>query len=419
MPSFQYSALDATGRSVNGLIDAASRAEAIARLSERSIYVTDVDSSDHSGKADHKSDVQPSPAAELPLPWRRRVSLRLHAAMLQQLATALGAGLELLPALRVVQQQAANEALQTLVGDLAQRVRSGESLSEAMAKHPGDFSRLETSMVRVGETAGVLEQVMRHLSDFAERDLEVREKIRSAAAYPVFVLALALISVVIIITVILPGVISTVTESVGTLALPLPTRILMGISSVLRSFGWLLAIGLALLIWAFRSWLARPEGRLSFDTFKLRIPVLGTAIRRIAVARFARTLGTLSKSGIQILDALRVLRDTLGNEALACKIDEAAAGIRQGESIAEPLRKTGEFPPLLIQVIAMGEKTGRLDELLLQTADAHEKETSAAIQRVMTILPAVFIVLLALVVAFILVSVLLPIINMQTSLSGM
>ena len=162
--------------------------------------------------------------------------------------------------------------------------------------------------------------------------------------------------------------------------------------------------------------MSRPEGRLAFDKFKLRIPVLGTAIRRIAVARFARTLGTLSKSGIQILDALGVLRDTLGNEALARRIDEAAAGIRQGESIAEPLRKTGEFPPLLIQVIAMGEKTGRLDELLLQTADAYEKETSAAIERVMTILPAVFIVLLALVVAFILVAVLLPVIEMQASL---
>jgi len=419
MPSFHYRALDSNGQAVTGEIDADGRAEAIARLTEQNIYVTDIDADMRFEKAHHRSKTEGSTTARFGLPWTRRVSLRVRASMLRQLATALHAGLELLPALRVVEQQAENEALRALVSDLAERVRSGESLSEAMGAHPREFSRLETSMVRVGETAGVLDQVMGYLSDFAEHDVDIREKIRSAATYPVFVLTLASISVVIIVTVILPQVIRTVTDSVGSVALPLPTQILLGFSRVLSSFGWLLVIGLILAIWAFRAWLSRPLGRLAFDKFKLRIPVLGTAIRRIAVARFARTLGTLSKSGIQILDALLVLRDTLGNEALARKIDEAAAGIRQGESIAEPLRKTGEFPPLLIQVIAMGEKTGRLDELLLQTAQAYEKETSAAIQRVMTILPAIFIVLLALVVAFILVAVLLPVISMETSLPGM
>mgnify|MGYP000869654841 CR=1 FL=1 len=172
-------------------------------------------------------------------------------------------------------------------------------------------------------------------------------------------------------------------------------------------------------IWTPFFWVARPEGRYALDRFKLRIPVLGGAIRKIAVARFARTLGTLSKSGIQILEALDVLRGTLGNEALARRIDEVSAQITRGESIAEPLRQTGDFPPLLIQVIAMGERTGRLDELLLQTASAYEKDTAAAIGRVMTLLPGVLIVLLALVVVFILSGVLLPIIEMQTALPGM
>jgi len=229
-------------------------------------------------------------------------------------------------------------------------------------------------MVRVGETAGLLDQVMGHLADFAERELEVRQKIRSAATYPAFVMVLAAVSVVIIVTVILPRVLSAVAENISLL--------------------------------------------LAFDRFKLRIPVLGTAVRKVAVARFARTLGTLSKSGIQILEALGVLRDTLGNEALAQRIDEVAAGVTRGQSIAEPLRQTGEFPPLLIQVIAMGEKTGRLDELLLQTAEAYEKETAASIQRVMTLLPAIFIVLMALVVAFVLAAVMLPIVQMSISVPG-
>jgi len=410
MAKFRYSALDKSGRNVTGEIAAPGKAEAIASLSAESVYVMDIEA---------LRTTESKAATGLRLPGRRRISPRGHAGTLRQLATALGAGLPLLSALRVVEQQAESESLGRLMSDLSERVRSGESLSEAMAAWPREFSRLEVSMVRVGETAGVLDQVMGYLSDFAERNVEIREKIRSAATYPAFVLLLAAVSVVIIVAVILPPVIRTVTETVGSAALPTPTRILLSFSGLLASFGWALAILLAFGIWAFRAWLSRPAGRLAFDRFKLRVPVLGTALRRMAVERFARTLGTLSKSGIQILEALQVLRDTLGNEALAQKIDQVAADITQGQSIAEPLRKTGEFPPLLIQVIAMGERTGRLDELLLQTADAYEKETSAAIQRVMTILPAVLIVMLALVVAFILTAVLLPIIGMETMMPGM
>jgi len=337
--------------------------------------------------------------------------------VLRQLATALQAGLPLLSALRVVEEQADTSALRGLISDLADRVKAGEALSQAMQAHPREFSRLEVSMASVGETVGLLDQIMGYLSDFAERDVEIREKVRSAAAYPVFVLALACVSVVIVLAVVLPRVLGTVTATVT--ALPWPTRVLMGLSQLVASYGWLMLIVLAGAVWGFRTWLAWPRGRLAFDRFKLRIPVLGTALRRIAVARFARTLGTLSKSGVQILEALHVLRDTLGNEALSRRIDEAAASIRQGESIAEPLRLTGEFPPLLIQVIAMGERTGRLDQLLLQTAEAYEKETANAVGRVMAVLPAVFIVLLALVVLFVLSAVLLPIIEMETSVPGM
>ncbi len=410
MPSFEYSALNASGQKLSGQIDASARSQAISNLAAQEIYVTQIDSEDAKGAG---------LAASAGLKRSRRVPLRLKVGMLLQLATALKAGLPLLPALKVVLKQAQNKSLRNLMGDLAERVQSGEALSGAMSEHSRDFSPLETSMVRVGETAGVLDQVMGYLSEFAEHELDIREKIRSAATYPILVLGVAAISIIIMVTSVLPPVIASITESVGQAALPMPTQILMGVSSFLRSFGWLVVIVLILGIWRFRTWLAKPEGRLAFDTFKLRIPVLGTAIRRVAVGRFARTLGTLSKSGIAILDALKVLRDTLGNEALAQKVDQAADGIIQGQSVAEPLAQTGEFPPLLIQVIAMGEQTGKLDELLLQTADAYEKETSAAIERVMTILPVVFIILLALVVVFILAAIILPIIEMTGSAASM
>ncbi|MBN1554208.1 MAG: type II secretion system F family protein [Phycisphaerae bacterium] len=411
MASFTYNAMDEAGQAVSGSIDAPNRGEAIAQLAARKIFVTDIQAG---------SD---TPASKDGLSWsfprRRRVPRRARAAMLRQIATALQAGLPLLSALHVVYEQADSNAMKTLLHDLAQRVQAGESLSDAMAAHGRDFSALDVSMVRVGETAGVLDEVMGHLADFAEHDMDIREKVRSAATYPIFVLCLAAVSVVVIITAILPRVMGTVMEGLGGASLPAPTRILLWLSEFLQSYGWLVLIVLIAAGWGFNAWRNRPAGRLALDKFKLRVPVLGTALRRVAVARFARTLGTLSQSGIQILEALHVLRGTLGNEALARKIDKVAADIKQGQSIAEPLRETGEFPPLLIQVIAMGEKTGRLDELLLQTANTYEKETTSAIQRVMTVLPAVFIVVLALVVVFILAAVLLPIIEAETALPGM
>lgn len=408
MPHYRYNALDAVGSAVNGTVAADSRQGAIAALAGRAIYVTDL----------REAADKEAPAGGLRLAWPgRRITLRAKAAMLRQLATALKAGLPLLSALRVVEAQADTSAMRDLAADLAADVQGGQSLSGSMEAHGRDFSHLEASMVRVGETAGMLDQVMGYLSEFAEKDLDVRERIRSAAAYPLFVLALAAVSVILVMTVILPRVLSTVSETVG--VLPVPTKIVMALSHFLLGYWWAVLGLIAGAGAAFRWWVSRPSGRFVFDRFLLQIPVVGTALRRVAVARFARTLGTLSKSGIGILESLRVLRDTLGNEALARELDKVAAGITQGRSIAEPLRQTGQFPPLLIQVIAMGERTGRLDEMLLQTAEAYERETAAAIQRVMTVVPAVFIVLLALVVGFVLVSILLPIVNMETAIGGM
>jgi general secretion pathway protein F len=409
MPDYHYNAIDRGGQGISGVITADDHRSAIATLADRGVFVTDIDQ--RRTLAERK----------LTAPWeilrRRRISRRVRAAMLQQLATALQAGLALLPALRVVEEQAENDAMRSLMGDLAERVQSGESLSAALSAHPREFSALEVSMTRVGETAGLLDQVMGYLAEFAQREVETRQQIRSAATYPAFVLVLASISVVIILTVILPRVLGGVRDAVP--VLPLPTVIMMGLGDLIRSYGWLLIVLLIAGVWGFRAWRGSEKGRLAFDRFILRVPVLGTALRRIAVGRFARTLGTLSRAGIGILEALRVLRNTLGNEAMARQIDRVAAEIREGQSIADPLRGTGQFPPLLIQVIAMGESTGRLDELLLQTASAYEKETAAAIHRVMTILPAIFTVLLALVVLFVLAAVLLPIVSMQTSLPGM
>lgn len=419
MITFHYSAMDGGGRATTGRIDAASRESAIAELSRQRIFVTRITTD---GEEAASSDFSvPRRTYESSTRRTPKLGARNLVTLWRQLATALEAGLPLLTALRVVRDQAessrAGGALRDLVADLADRVESGDALSDALAQYPTTFTPLHVSMVRAGETAGVLDEVMGSLSEFAERDQETREQVRSASIYPMIVLCLAVASILVILTFILPRIMATVGDA--TAILPWPTRVLMSMSDMLRGYWWLLLIMLAAGIWGFRSWTAGAEGRFTFDALKLRVPLLGRTLRHIAVARFARALGTLTKSGIQIVEALGVLRDTLGNEAMGRTIDDVRAAVVQGRPIAEPLEQSEQFPPMFIQVVSLGERTGRLDQLLLHAADSFDKQASTSIQRTMTVLPALLIVVLALIVCFILAAVLLPIIGMNAAIPGM
>ena len=238
---------------------------------------------------------------------------------------------------------------------------------------------------------------------------------KNASAYPIFVLCLGLVSVAIVITVILPRIIGTLGADLT--VLPLPTRILMGISSFIKGLftsypGWFVLVAIGVGFYHLIKW-ARTTGRLQCDTFKLRIPILGSVLKTIAVGRFARTLGALTMGGVTILEALGVVRDTLGNELLGREIDTVAEKVKRGEPLAEPLEDSGYFPPLLVQIVAVGEQTGKLDELLLNAADTFDSEADSAINKFMSIFPAILILLLALVIGFIIAATLLPIVVME------
>jgi type II secretory pathway component PulF len=399
---FDYTALSGAGQTVRGTVRAAARADAIEQLLTQGRYVTRIEPRSVAGHAAGSAG-------------RRRgkaVVPRQRLALLRQLSVGLSAGLPLVQALAVVKDQAEHAGVAELTGDLVERVTRGDALSEAMAAHPGVFSAMQISMTRAGETAGALDQMMGSLSDFAERDLELREKLRAAAMYPMMVVGLGVVSIAVIVLFILPRIMVVVAETGGDL--PWPTRVVMAVTEGLRTPGGavaaaLLAVG-AVALWR---WTRTEEGRLAVDGLKLRLPVVGTAVRRVAVSRFARTLGTLAGAGIQIVPAMRIVRDTLGNEVLARHLDTAADGVERGQSIADELRSSGQFPQLLIQVIAMGERTGRLDSLLMQTADSYDKETASALDKMMSILPVLIILVLALFVAFILAAALLPIMGMD------
>jgi len=328
LPEFTYKALTRQGQPTPGLIRADDRAAAVSQLADHGSFVTDLEPASNTSEAGSG------------FLGRGTVKPRQRVALLRQLSVGLSAGLPLVAALQVVSEQAENPATAALIQDLVERVTQGDALSDAMLHHPAVFSTMQVSMTRAGETAGALDEIMVSLSDFSQRDLELQEKLRSAAIYPLMVVAMGLLSILVIVLFILPRIMSMVEESGS--VLPLPTRLLMGVTTTLRSpMGIVIALALAVGVAAFLKWSRTPQGRLSLDTLKLRLPLVGTAVRRVAVSRFARTLGTLSAANIPIVDSMRIVRDTLGNQALAHHLDQATQGIVRGNAIADELNDQG------------------------------------------------------------------------------
>ncbi len=412
MGHFSYRAVDQAGAHVAGVVEAADRRSAVAALAGRGQFVTELIE-----KAQGR-DAAPASVFELPgLPrlGGRRISSKDVLAMTTQLSTAVRAGLPLLNCLELIRKEQRRPAMRRMLEHLTKSVSSGNSLSEAMGQHKMVFSPLYLSMIRVGETGGILEQTSTQLAMILGREEKIKTNMKTASAYPILVLCLGLVSAAIIVTVILPRILATV--DIGMAAMPLPTRVLQAVSQSMRALftsigGWAVLIVLVAGLYLFRRW-TRTVGKLQWDTFKLRIPILGSVLRTIAVGRFARTLGALTQGGVTILESLAVVRDTLGNEMLAREIDNVAEKVKRGESLADPLEQSGYFPPLLVQIVAIGEQTGKLDELLLNAAETFDTDADAAINRFMAIFPALLILLLALVIGFIIAAALLPIVMMS------
>ncbi len=409
MGEFSYKAVNQTGEHVNGSIEAADRRSAVGVLAQKGQFVTELMELAHTsvGGAGGQGGLD---VVGFFKHGSKRITSKDILAMTGQLSTALRAGLSMLDGIEIIRSQQPKPAMRDLLGELARSVSSGQALSEAMAGHERIFSPLYISMIRVGEMGGILEQTTTQLTDLLVRDEKIKTSMKNASAYPVFILCLGLASVIVMLTWILPNILAGISDGVA--VLPWPTRVLMGISSFLRNYGWLVFILAVAVSYYFRRW-SRGEGRVKWDSFKLRIPVLGSVLRTIAVGRFARTLGALTKGGVSILEALSVVRDTLGNELLGRQIDKVSESVKAGSALAEPLAASGYFPPLLVQIVSMGEQTGRLDELLLSAADTFDEEADSAINRFIAVFPAVLILLLALVIGFIIAATLLPIVLMQ------
>ena len=418
MSVFHYKAIDRTGQSVQGRIEAESSAVAAQALAEQGRFGSEFTSVEESGqKNGQKNDFSVTPF-EIKISKRLKLNNKDRCEFISQTATALQAQLPILTALQVVGQQNPRPAIKQLAHELSAIISSGEPLSYAMSQYPRTFGQLHLSMVSVGERSGKLEQTLGHLAELIERELETRTEILTASVYPIFVLCLGLISVAIVVTWILPQILTTLVSDVG--VLPWPTRVILQISDFFRSTYGLLTVGFLLVGFMV---LARARqtvaGRYLCDSMKLKIPLLRTLTAKWAISRFARTLGTLTNSGVHIIEALQIVRNCLGNEVLAREVEHVTRDVRTGSSLAGALRKSGSFPPFLIQTVAIGEETGELAEQLLHAARAFDKDTSVAVKRFMAIFPAILITLLAMVIGFIVAATLLPIVQIQTALPGL
>ena len=411
MGQFSYKAVGKGGEHVTGTIEAPDRKSAVVALTDKGQFVIELAEAAGRGGV-RATTLDLSGLIKL---GTRRISSKEILGITMQLSTALRAGLPLLNALQLIRDQQVRVAGKELLDDLVKAVSSGQSLSEAMSKHPKVFSPLYLSMIRVGETGGILEHTSTQLASILGRDEKIKTNMKNASAYPIFVLCLGLVSVVIVLTWILPKILATI--SGGLAMLPWPTRVLLAVSGFTkmlftRFYGWIIIAGVVAGLYYLLRW-TKTKGRLKWDALKLRAPILGSVLRTIAVGRFARTLGALTKGGVTILEALGVVRDTLGNELLGREIDNVAEKVKHGESLGGPLGESGYFPPLLVQIVSIGEQTGKLDELLLNAADTFDADADAAISRFMAIFPAVLILILALIIGFIIAATLLPIVVME------
>ncbi len=404
MATFAYKALTVDGRDIAGEVEAADRSAAVRELASSGVSVT---------------EIREGGRRILPLLGRAEGAKRLRvrpkqvAILTRQLAIALEAGLPLMDALNVMGQELDHAPSRELLRRLGQRVQQGASLSDALAEHPDVFKPMYVRLVKVGETGGVLETMLAQLADMLERQVALRERVRSASIYPGILLLVGIASVIIIVTVIVPRIVESVAAE--TFMLPWPTRVLMGISDFVGVYWWLLAVVTIGAVLGWRHLVLRGPGRGWWDATKLRVPILGRLIRQVEAARFSRSLGILASGGVSITEALAVVQDTVQNIPMRDAVHRLAESIKAGESIARPLQRSGLFPPLLVQMVRVGENTGRLDEMLLRSANIHESEASVTLDRLVSVLPVLMILVLACIIGFIVAGLVLAIVEFQTT----
>ncbi len=398
MATYAYVGRDGAGRVVTGAVDGDTEVAAISRLQEMGYLITSL----------KRRATQPK--VEDLLARFAGVKLKDLTVFTRQLATMINAGLTIIASLVILQAQTTNQRLKDILGKLRTEVEGGLPLSDALAGHPEAFNQLYVNMVRAGETGGALDDVLGRLSGFLEKELTLRQKVKSAMVYPILIASAAFGIVSFIVFFVLPKFVD-VFKDLG-VPLPLPTRLLIWFTVASRQYWYVFLLIFVVAVYGFRYYIGTPNGRYWFDGFKLRMPLFGAISRNVLMARFSRTLGTLIHSGVPILHALEVVSKATNNVVVIKALDAVRTSIREGETISVPLQASGIFPAMVVQMVAVGERTGALDTMLSKVADFYDTEVEYAVTALTSVLEPALIMVMGGIVGFIVISFYLPLFSL-------
>jgi general secretion pathway protein F len=404
MPVYEYIALDKTGKNTKGIIDADNPQTARQKLRSSDVFPIEL----------KETFAQPKdlPTGHISFSsFFHRVASREISSMTRQLATLLNAGIPLVSALEALITQATNPLLKKILSEVKESVNEGNGLSFSLSKHPKYFSQIYVNMVHAGEASGSLDMVLERLADFSENQEALKGRIRAAMAYPIIMSIIGVLALMVLVTFVVPRFVEVFNEMEQTL--PVPTLIVIGASKLVKSFWWAILIVITAVVYGVRQFKKTDKGSRLWDKIKLEAPVLGTINIKMAMARFGRTLGSLTQSGVPLIASLQIVRNIADNSLFADVIDNAVEEIQAGKSLAVPLSRSKWVPPVVIQMISVGEHSGDLEKMLNKIADIYEREVESQVTMLTSMLEPVMILIMAVIVGFIAFSIVLPILQMS------
>jgi type IV pilus assembly protein PilC len=398
MPMFEYTARSQTGQIQKGQMDVANKDDVTAYLRKNRLIVVNV--------REQPKQIKLSMGGP-------RIKTRDIVIFTRQFATMINAGLPLVQSLNILAAQTENKALAEVTRAVVYDVESGNTLADAFSKHPKAFTALYVNMVAAGEAGGILDTILLRLATFLEKNDALVRKVKGAMVYPGVIICVAGVAIAVLLIFVIPTFQSMFASA--NLELPLPTRVVIGMSNFLIHFWWAIIAAIGAIVFAIRSYYSTPAGRLQIDAAMLKAPVLGDVLRKSAVSRFTRTLGTLVSSGVSILEGLEITAKTAGNQVVHNAVMESRQSIAGGETIAAPLEKSKVFPPMVISMIAVGEQTGGLDEMLSKIADFYDEEVDVAVSALLSLMEPAMIVILGVIVGGMVIAMYLPIFDMMNA----
>jgi type IV pilus assembly protein PilC len=397
--SYAYKAKDRSGQIISGNIEGDTATAVVAKLRQMGYTVLNVN--ERAEKAAMKIQL-----------FKKKVKLKDVAIFCRQFATMINSGLSLTKSLNILAEQTENPALADLISQIQKDVEAGQTLSDAIGKHSNVFSGLFINMVKAGETGGVLDEVLMRVAEHYENEVALKARIKSAMTYPIVMFVMSMLILFAMLTFVVPVFVNMFAQLGGDL--PLPTKMLVVVSGAIRGY-WYIWIGSIVSIrYGVKAYKKTPHGRLTFDKLKLRLPVFGKLNSRLAIARFTRTFGTLVSSGVPILQALEIVADTADNEIVSRAVKSTRVSIKEGETIAKPLAQSPIFPPMVVQMISVGEETGALDTMLKKIADFYEEEVATMVESLTSLLEPLMIGFLGIIIGGIIISLYLPMFKMIT-----